>query len=251
MSDVVEHAPPLALAPIVDCFWTSTRDVGGAPRATRVLPDGCLDVLIDLAAAGGVRAFVVGAMTRPFVLADTSAHRFVAVRFRPGGAHALFDPPLHEWNDAHVELATAWSDVPRLVDAVAAGRDDAARVSALASELAQRLARAGGRTSAATRAVALARAIAAAHAESSVAELAARLGCTRQHLTRTVAATTGLGPKFLQRIARMKRARELLEDGAPLVDVALDAGYVDQPHFTGEWKALTGCTPGVWRERAR
>src|SRR5262245_24876410 len=116
---VVEHLPPPGLAPIVDRFWTSALGAGAARGPRRVLPDGCLDVLIDLAAPGGPTAVVVGAMTRPFVLADAATHRFVAVRFRPGGAHALFDAPLHEWNDAHVELATAWSDVPRLLDAVA------------------------------------------------------------------------------------------------------------------------------------
>jgi AraC-like DNA-binding protein len=241
---VVEHAPPPELAPFVDVFWTSA---GGASNPTRILPDGCVDVLVDRAAAGGPRAFVVGAMTRPLVLEDAFAHDFVAVRFRPGGAHALFDAPLSEWNDGQVELATVWSDVPRLLDAVGRGGDARARVRALADDLIGRFARAGGRASAATRAVALARALRAAGPETSVAALSARLGCTRQHLTRTLAAATGLGAKTLQRIARMQRARALLEGGAPLVQVALDSGYVDQPHFNGEWKALTGCTPAAWR----
>jgi AraC-like DNA-binding protein len=33
-----------------------------------------------------------------------------------------------------------------------------------------------------------------------------------------------------------------------LVDVAVEAGYADQPHMTREWRELCGYTPGQWRE---
>ncbi len=149
MSHFVEHGPPAELAPLVDRFWTSARGAGGAANPTRVLPDGCADVIVDVAGARP-RAFVVGPMTRAELVDDAEAHDFVAVRFRPGAAAVWFDAPLDEWVDAQVDLSDAWRDGARV----------------------------------ATRAVALARAVRAAAPETSVAALAAQLGLTRQHLAR-------------------------------------------------------------------
>jgi AraC-like DNA-binding protein len=251
VSHYVEHLPPAELAPLVDRFWTSTRGAGGASSPTRVLPDGCADVIVDLAGARPP-AFVVGPMTRAEVVDDAGAHEFVAVRFRPGGAAIWFDAPLDEWVDAHVDLSDAWRDGARVVEAVAAATATEARVDRLAAELLER-AHASRRASVATRAVALARAVRAAAPETSVAALASQLGLTRQHLARTFRATVGIGPKMLQRVDRMQRALALLarRPAPPLAQVALACGYADQPHLTGELVALTGRTPGAWRDDPR
>jgi AraC-like DNA-binding protein len=254
VSGYVEHAPPPALAPFVECFWTrgsigAAADDANAPAL--ILPDGCVDVIVDLAGPG--RAFVVGPMTRARIVENVGAHDFVAVRLRPGAAPAFFAAALDEWRDVHVDLRDAWSDGGRLVELVGGtekgeGGANQRRV-AFARELARQMALAPERVSAATRAVALARAVRQSEPATSVATLAAALGFTRQHLARVLGETAGLAPKTLQRIARMQRALELLQKDptAGLVRVALDAGYSDQAHFTGELKALTGRTPAQWR----
>jgi AraC-like DNA-binding protein len=58
---------------------------------------------------------------------------------------------------------------------------------------------------------------------------------------------------MLQRIDRMQRALALLarRPAPPLARVALACGYADQPHLTGELVALTGRTPGAWRDDPR
>ena len=38
-------------------------------------------------------------------------------------------------------------------------------------------------------------------------------------------------------------AVDRLLGGAPLADVAFDAGFADQPHFTREFRTLVGCAP--------
>jgi AraC-like DNA-binding protein len=261
VSGYVEHAPPPALAPFVECFWTrgsagptagnTGESSGKADASALIVPDGCVDVIVDLAGPG--RAFVVGPMTRARVVENVGAHDFVAVRLRPGAAPAFFAAALDEWKDVHVELRDAWSDGGRLVDLVGGGGDPMTRRIAFARELARRMASAPERLSAATRAVALARAVREAEPETSVAALAAALGFTRQHLARVLSETAGLAPKLLQRIARMQRALDLLQNdpAAGLARIALDAGYSDQAHFTGELKALTGRTPLQWRDDAR
>jgi AraC-like DNA-binding protein len=54
----------------------------------------------------------------------------------------------------------------------------------------------------------------------------------------------GLSPKQLAQIQRAKRAVALLRAGRPVVDVAMDLGYADQPHMTRSLKRFVGRTPG-------
>jgi hypothetical protein len=76
-----EHQPSEALKPFVDCFWTR---VGWPGLETRVLPDGAVDVIFDLAAPSPpIAAFVVGTMTAPMVIKPSRTCDYVAVRFHP------------------------------------------------------------------------------------------------------------------------------------------------------------------------
>jgi AraC family transcriptional regulator len=44
-------------------------------------------------------------------------------------------------------------------------------------------------------------------------------------------------------------ARELMETSRPLSDIALDAGFYDQSHFTNVFRRRLGVTPGAYRAR--
>lgn len=232
-SPIVEVRPPRALAPIVEVLW---RHAGAEGGARRVLPDGCADVLVD---RGAGRAFVVGPMTRPFVVPAGHAD-FVGVRFQPGAAHALLGVPLDELLDAHADLGDVWADASEVLGRVLEAPTPAAAVEALAGQLERRLGRAtppDPRVAGAVEAVALAR------EGTSVEGLAAEAGLTRQHLARLFRCHVGLAPRTFARVMRLRRALSLLERGAPLARLALDAGYYDQAHLANEVRALTGLTP--------
>src|SRR5439155_305095 len=54
----------------------------------------------------------------------------------------------------------------------------------------------------------------------------------------------GVTPKVYARLVRFRLALAMLESGvAPLADVALAAGYYDQPHFNAEFRDFTGQSP--------
>jgi AraC family transcriptional regulator len=75
-------------------------------------------------------------------------------------------------------------------------------------------------------------------------ELAAAAGISRSHLLRTFKAATGLTPHQYLVSRRVERAKEmLLRSDLPLADIALKAGFSNQSHFTGIFRALTGVTP--------
>jgi AraC-like DNA-binding protein len=60
-------------------------------------------------------------------------------------------------------------------------------------------------------------------------------------LQRLVNAAAGYGPKLLARVLRFRRLQALAP--APLVELALEAGYADQAHMTAEVRLLAGLSP--------
>jgi AraC-like DNA-binding protein len=74
-----------------------------------------------------------------------------------------------------------------------------------------------------------------------VAPVAAELGVSARQLHRRVTDAVGYGPKMLQRVLRFRRLQAL--PPAPLVELALDAGYADQAHMTAEVTHLAGRSP--------
>lgn len=53
--------------------------------------------------------------------------------------------------------------------------------------------------------------------------------------------------EYIRRVRIENAARELASNSEPLCQVALSAGFADQAHFTREFKAYTGFTPGRFR----
>ncbi|MGO4536630.1 helix-turn-helix domain-containing protein [Leifsonia sp. 2MCAF36] len=81
-----------------------------------------------------------------------------------------------------------------------------------------------------------------------VEQLADRFGVGVRHLQRLVAGHIGFGPKWLiQRYRLQEAAAALRETDAPsLAALAADLGYADQAHFSREFKAVVGTTPGAY-----
>jgi AraC-like DNA-binding protein len=55
---------------------------------------------------------------------------------------------------------------------------------------------------------------------------------------------TGLTRGYIRQVEQAHRAAEMLRQGKPIVEAALEAGYYDQPHMTRALKRLVGLTPG-------
>jgi AraC-like DNA-binding protein len=85
----------------------------------------------------------------------------------------------------------------------------------------------------------------------SLSRLAELVSLSPSYFARTFERAVGLPPHAYLEGVRVRRARELLERGAPLVEVALEVGYPDQPHFTHRFKRLLGITPGQYVREGR
>lgn len=76
-------------------------------------------------------------------------------------------------------------------------------------------------------------------------------GFSHRHLVTLFRDAMGLAPKEYARLQRLQAALALAgRPGLPWADVALQAGYSDQPHFNREFRAFAGVTPQAWRSAA-
>lgn len=216
-----EHAPPPALAPYVDRFWTSDATPAGPPR--RILPDGCVDILIEHEAV-----HVVGTMTRSILVPAYARGKIVAVRFRPGAAPRFLRVDADELTDSDLELRALGLKLEL---------DPRAPLASLEAWLLSRL----DTPSPDAVGHAITRLVACS---PSIEQLAAETGWSRQYLARACRRRVGIAPKQLARVARMQRAIIALQDApSPLASAAVALGYFDQAHMTNEFRELAGATP--------
>ncbi|WP_224402470.1 helix-turn-helix domain-containing protein [Pseudonocardia sp. ICBG1034] len=239
MRSYAETAPAGPLRAVVEVTWRA--HAGTAPHVQRVLPDGCMDLLLS-----GGRAVVAGPDTTAHLAGSRAGGVTTGLRFRPGALPALLGVPADALRDRRVPLADVLDSGRRgLLRPTPAGDDDAAWLARLA--LALQAAAVDDRTPAPLPRAAL-RALAGG---MPAAELADRLGVTGRTLHRRCVATLGYGPAVARRVLRFRAAAALLYDGVPPAAVAARTGYADQPHLSREVRALAGVSPGALPVAAR
>lgn len=194
------------------------------------------------------QAFVGGLHTEPVLIAQDRVQAGVHLELDPLGVRTLLGVPSSELAGTVVDLAAL--DRPgfaSLPDRLRAAPDWATAFGVLDEVLLasatltgavrrpdeigwawRRLVRAGGGV--------------------PVGELATEVGWSRRHFSELFSREVGFGPKRAARVIRFGRAAELLRVLPPggLAEVAQRCGYADQAHLTNEWRAMAGCTPGVW-----
>ncbi len=224
-----EHRPPPALTGLVECGWTLTCDDPLLDH--RVLPDGCIDLVLG----AGAEPTVAGPATTAF-MAPLPARGFAAgIRFHPGAAAALLGLPAAELLNLHVPLAELWGR--DAAGPVAQAPDAATALIALRDALVARLPDAAD-PDPAVRAAATAL---AADPSVPVARLARAVALSERQLRRRFHAHVGYGPKRLGRVLRLRRLLE--HSGDPWALRALSAGYADQAHMIRECVELAGVPP--------
>ncbi|MCI0415438.1 AraC family transcriptional regulator [bacterium] len=85
-------------------------------------------------------------------------------------------------------------------------------------------------------------------APPSLSEIAHQVGVHPVHLAKTFRRFEGLTPgEYIRKLRVDFARRKLRETSEPLAQIALDAGFADQTHFTRVFKRLTGLTPRCFR----
>jgi AraC-like DNA-binding protein len=250
----VERPAPALIAPVIECVWSvSDRATRAARPPDRVVPDGCPELIVHLAARYAriidgrpVRqpaAFLAGTLSRPWIVQAPPRVATVGVRFRPGGLTALFGASLVGTADREVPLADLPVPIRTLAAAIRSTRGPASALPAAETWL---LAYAGalaasGRALAPPVSAGAVGVIQRRQGRIGVEALASAVGLPRRRLERLFRRETALSPKQFIRIVRLTALLRRLEapDTDRLIDLALDAGYFDQAHMARDFKALT------------
>ena len=220
----MSYVERLVASPLVACTW---EQVTTTQHEQQVVPDAC----VDLIWAGG-QLTVAGPDTRARVATLASGSRLIGARLRPGTAGAVLGLPASELCDASPDAAEVLGRdlVAALLEELAAGSDPQAL-----------LLRAVQLRGAELDPLVRAAVVALGRPRARVGPVAAELGVSARQLHRRVRDAVGYGPKTLARVLRFRRLQTLAL--APLVELALVAGYADQAHMTAEVTQLAGVSP--------
>jgi AraC-like DNA-binding protein len=215
----------LGASALVACTWELTT---AEWHGQRIVPDGCVDLIW-----WGERLEIAGPDTGSRVAWLRPGSRLVGVRLRPGVAGAVLGLAASELRDVSPDATEVLGrdGAAALLDALEAGKDPHALLRR-AVEL-RGVREPDPLVAAAVRALGRPRA--------RVGSVAVELGVSTRQLQRRINDAVGYGPKVLARVLRFRRLQVL--PPAPLVELALDAGYSDQAHMTAEVTELAGVSP--------
>jgi len=258
----LERPPSPALKPYLECLWAVWDPRARLRREPdRIVPDGCPELIVHLADrftrrvgrrwSRQPRVFLAGTLTRPWTIRAGRRVCSLGFRFRPGAVTALFDVTMTAATDNEVELAglagrTAARTLLRRLQAAPSLDEKLASADCWLAEQRRQPTRSVARRLA-RRAVGL---ILDTRGQGRIDDVAHTLGLSRRQLERAFLQALGIGPKLYARIARLNAVLATLDDGerGGAVDLALEAGYFDQPHLLRDFRALAGRPPGRGRD---
>lgn len=82
----------------------------------------------------------------------------------------------------------------------------------------------------------------------NLSQLCAQVNLSKSTLLRAFAANMGVTPHGYLVNIRISRAKVLLQQGLPVAEAALQAGFADQSHLTNSFRRFIGLTPGAYRD---
>ncbi|WP_111413103.1 AraC family transcriptional regulator [Billgrantia lactosivorans] len=255
-------APGAALRPYVQCYWRARgANVGGPASVEHLHPDGAAGLLFNFGAAlerDGERVhgacWIDGPKRRTARLAVGGALDLLGVRFLPGMAFPFLGESLSALAGGELTPGGALRrlELEALHQRLQETPERMGRIALLEGYLLKRLQR-----HATPEGPALSASLAwlqRHRGQASIAALVAALPVGQRRLERLFQQHVGLSPKRYARLLRVAHCRELIKQGGaalPLTDTAFTAGYFDQAHFIHDFKAVTGLTPGGYREHVR
>ena len=261
-----------AVDPWVENHWSLRWELpAGVTHPSQTLPHPTCSLTLEVgdhSRAGmppGEVLVVTGVVTRRFDVTIRGSGRVAGVRFRPGGLAALTGGSARAWTDAVVPadgvlpagLCARLSDPGLAAEPeawAALAEEELAALAGVGTGNAGGAGGGGGAPAADGRYEHLLEVCATMLDDQgllTVAEVAERFDTTPRTLQRLFLDLVGVGPKWVLARYRMHDAVAELDSGyaGTLTDLAHRWGWYDQAHFTRDFTALVGVTPGQYRDR--
>ncbi len=253
----LEQIPDPLLRPWIRTLWYC-RAPRLPHRRERVLPNGCMQIILNLSGTYLTScgedgradrrlpgAIVVGTRARYDLVDTADMEELAGICFHPGGFAGLFRERADLFFEQSIALEDVWP-ASRVTERLRGLPDPAGKLRTLGALLAQRFHPCPRRSELLEQALHLFRAKAL-----SVGECARSVGVSERRISQVFREEVGVGPKMWCRIRRFQNAVRALHNGeeAPWAELALRCGYYDQSHFANDFHAFSGINPTTYSAR--
>ncbi len=240
-----EYEPSKGLEPYVACYWTSDFMPAGQAQRHRIIPDGCIDIIVDRKAASFSKgAFISELMTSYEVLDLSRPQSLLGIRFFAETAYLFLRNPVSAFVGSPPLLADLWgSQAELLVEEMMEASGIREMIEIVERELFGCLLRRSSHSQGVLQmSVAY---LYAAQGSLSVRALAETICYSERNLRRLFQHELGVSPKELSQVIRFQALLHSLCHSPPdrLTQLAHTYGFFDQPHFVKDFKRYYGLLP--------
>jgi AraC-like DNA-binding protein len=253
----LEELPSPHLRPWVRSLWYC-RAPRFPHRREQVLPNGCMQVILNLsrnyltdcgedgkANKRFPRAIIVGTRARYEVIDTADMEEIAGIVIQPGGFAGLFRERADLFFERSIGLEEVWAGTS-LTDKLCEVPTPVEKLRTLEAFLTGRLHPGTRRSDLVDQAMYLFR-----EKGFRVAECARSVGVSERRLSQVFREHVGIAPIKWCRIRRFQAAVRALHNGEdlPLAELALRCGYYDQSHFANDFRAFSGINPITYSAR--
>ena len=261
---MIRRLPHPALRPFIKVIWASAG--AGEPRSVgiareRVLPTGTMHLVFrlsehplrvfddeaDLIGRTIGCAVVGGARSESYIRDVSKPVGSVGAQFWPGAAPLLIGVPADELSNRHTDLEDIWGrSASNAREHIAEAGPIERQLDAFEALLVTWLPRVRGLHPA------IASALERFATSAGVSEVVKESEISHRRFIGLFRHAVGLTPKLYCRVLRFQEALQHISAGsaASWVDIALTAGYSDQPHFSREFLEFAGLSPRQYHARS-
>lgn len=237
-----EYPPSSRLESHVDAFWTMDFQPVTDNQYHRIIPDGCVNIVVNLLSSSSRKAaHILGLTAQSEVLKFSEARSIFGIRIYPESAREIFKFPLSAFKKHPVFLEDVWGfEGLYWIEQILAAKTLLDILAIVEHRLSQVLAE-----SSVTTPPLLFQSMQMMYdfkGNLSVTDLANKVYCSDRHLRRIFNLELGMGPKEMLGIIRFQSILQKFnqKNYSSLTDLALEYGYYDQSHFANTFTRYYG-----------
>jgi AraC-like DNA-binding protein len=238
----------------VRCYWTLESEFENTPLKNTIIPDGTMKLIFhygdtykhhlnDKESEILPKCFLIGQLTKPYVVEPLGITGSFVVRFQPNGFLPFANISIKEIQNTAFPLDKLFGiDGEIIGQQILKANSTFQRIELIETFLLNRLTDKKTIDSIVKSTVDK---ILKANGQFSVNALSEQNNTSRRQLTRKFSSVIGLSPKQLSKTIRIQNALKSLlrKEVTSLTDLAYENEYFDQAHFNKDFKEFTGLTP--------
>lgn len=242
------------LKEFVMCYWVLEFPREETPQMNTIIPDGTMKLIFHY---GDLywhhppngnsflqpRCFLIGQLTRPYVVEPDGDTGTFVVRFHPNGFSPFASIPVKEMENTPVSLEQLYGkEGQELASSILNAHTTDERISIIEEFLFKRLTDSKTIDKVVKSTIDI---ILTLNGQISVTELSKKNHIHRRQLARKFSSVIGLSPKQLSKTIRLQAALKTLstQEKSKLTDLAYDNEFYDQSHFIKDFREFTGLSP--------